>query len=166
MITLCTGALPRRGAAGVYQVIQYLRELSDNDDTFSKLPDEIDIPAVRISIPNISFVHELSGAEKKIYLKILDRNLRSPKVMLAYGDPDNPDIQFGETKTVLAFNPFRDIKRIEEYEGAPTEFREEDHILIKAVFENMEVTFLKWKHEIEYYEPDENESEEPNNELA
>jgi hypothetical protein len=162
MITLGTGALPQKCATGVYEIIKYLRELSGNadDDNFTELPDEITIHAVRISMPNVSFVEEIFGCfeyhemnpNKLIRLRILDRNPRSPKVMLYFGDPDNPDIQHEELKLSLTFNPFKDIKRIEEYKGATPKYPDEEHILIKAVFENMELTFLKWKKEREAIE--------------
>jgi hypothetical protein len=154
MISLSTGGSPKRKATGVCQIIQYLRELSGNidDENFVKLPDDIVIPAVRISMPSISFEQEIysyfeGNFDKVIRLGILERNPRSPKVMLYFGDLDNPDIQHEEFKLAFTFNPFKDIKRIEEYERAPPKYPDEEHTLIKAIFENMDLTFLKWKNE-------------------
>ena len=148
MITLCNGAMPRRVAVGVFQVIQYLRELGGFDDNFTDLPDEIVVPAVRISMPDLSFSQEMYGSPEsgqyKLRLKILDRNERSPKVLLSYGDLESPGLMSGQTRMSFVANPFRDIKRIEEYEMSLIEDPDVKYLLIKLNFEKMSVTFLKW----------------------
>ena len=144
MINLCTGALPRRTAAGVFQVIQYLREMGGYDDQFADLPDEISIPAVRVAMRDLSLVSEFYSAPgRPVVLKILDRNPRSPKVMLLCGQEERGLIE-GESRMFFTANPFREIKRIEEYEGQLNEDPNVKYKLIKARLEKMDVTFLKW----------------------
>jgi hypothetical protein len=150
MISLFTGALPKRKAVGVFQVIKYLRGLAglDDHDSFGSLPDDIIIPAVRISIPSISFAQEIYGSEigpdRQIHLKILDRNERDPKVMIFFGDPDAPGLVSGESRMSIAGNPFRDIKRIEEFEAVSSDGPDEKYILVKACLEKTDITFAKW----------------------
>jgi hypothetical protein len=145
MITLTTGALPVRKAVGVFEVIQYLRSLGNFDDQFSDLPDEIHVPAVRISIPDLAVVQEIYGDD--IILKILNRDPRSPRVMLCQGDDKKPGIILGESRMSMTANPFRDVKRIEEYEGFTAEDPARKYSLIKMRLEKMDVTFLKWMPE-------------------
>jgi hypothetical protein len=148
MITLCTGALPKRKAVGVFQVIQYLRELAGlaDNDSFNSVPDTIVVPAVRISMPGMSFCQEMYGnAGNEIYLRILDRNERDPKIMLFFGKPESQGLTPGDSRMSFVGNPFRDIKRIEEYDYDLAEDPDVKYALIKVCFEQMDITFLKWK---------------------
>jgi hypothetical protein len=143
MIFLGTGALPKRRAVGVFQVIQYLRELTD-DNSFESLPDDIIVPAIRISIRDTYFNQEIYGNESNpIHLKILDRNERDPKVMICFGNVDIPGLATGDTKMSFIANPFKDIKRIEEYELTLTDDQNTAYILIKLFLEKMTITFVK-----------------------
>jgi hypothetical protein len=149
MISLSTGALPKRKARGVFQVIEYFRELAGlDDDNFESLSDEIIIPAVRISIPDMSFTQEIYGSgfdpNRQIHLRILDRNKREPKIMLFFGDPDTPGLISGESRMSITGNPFRDIKQIEEYEAVLSDGPNVRYMLIKVCLEKMSITFAKW----------------------
>jgi hypothetical protein len=150
MISLSTGALPKRKARGVFQVIAYFRELAglDDHDNFGSFPDEIIIPAVRIFIPDMSFTQEIYGSgfdpNNQIHLKILDRNEREPKIMLFFGDPSAPSLISGESRMSIIGNPFRDIKQIEEYDAVLPDDPNVRYTLIKVCLEKMNITFAKW----------------------
>jgi hypothetical protein len=143
MILLGTGALPNRRASGVFQVIQYLRELTD-DNSFESLPDDIIIPAIRISIPDMSFNQEIYGDEDNpIHLRILDRNERDPKVMICFGNMGSPSLAAGDSKMSLSANPFKDVKRIEEYAITLADDQNTAYTLIKLFLDRMNITFVK-----------------------
>ena len=147
MINLCTGALPKRKAVGIFQIIAYLRELVGipENENFGSLPDEIIVPAVRIAIPAMSFYQEIYGnAGNEIYLRILDRNERDPKIRLSFGALESQGLTEGDTRMSFVGNPIRDIKRIEEYEAIPTGNPDVKYSLIKVCLENASITFVKW----------------------
>jgi len=142
MISLCNGSVPKRTAVGVFQVIEYLRELAGG--TFEDFTDRISIPAVRISVPGISFTQEVYPRDEYcIALEVLDRNEREPKIRLTCGSHGKPDLVLGESRWSLVANPFKDVKRIEEYESLDEDLNVE-YLLIKLNFEKMSITFLKW----------------------
>jgi hypothetical protein len=146
MIILRTGSLPRRKAIGVYQVITYLRELAEgiSDGGFTDLPDTITVPAVRITT-GPSFEQEIYGSpDNPIQLKILDRNERDPKVVLQFGNQEDPVIGEGDSRLSFFGNPFRDVKRIEEYEASFVGDSTTKYLLIKMYLENANITFAKW----------------------
>jgi hypothetical protein len=150
MITLSTGALPKRTAVGVFQVIAYLRELAGvvglGDENFEHFPDEITIPAVRVSIPSMSYIQEFYGSvEDQIHLRILDNDMRNPRVMLFFGDFITPGLITGDVRMSITSSPFKDIKRIEEYESTLVEDPSVKYTLIKIFFEEMDITFAKWQ---------------------
>jgi hypothetical protein len=149
MITLSTGSLPKRMAVGVFQIITYLRELLGTTDTaednFKNLSDDITIPAVRISIPSMSYVQEFYGStEHQIHLRVLSNDMRNPKVMLCFGDFTTPGLITGDIRMSITSNPFKDIKRIEEYESTLIEDQNVKYTLIKICFEEMDITIVKW----------------------
>jgi hypothetical protein len=145
MIVLRTGSLPKRRANGVFQVITYLRELAEgiSEGGFANLPDVIIVPAVRIDMG--IFEQEIYGnSENPIYLQILDRNERDPKVVLRFGKQDSPDIAEGDLRMSFSGNPFRDVKQIEEYEASLPGNPDIKYLLIKMYLRTVTITFVKW----------------------
>jgi hypothetical protein len=149
MITLSTGSLPKRMAVGVFQIITYLRELAGTVDpvgeNFEHFPNDISVPAVRISIPSMYYVQEFYGStEHQIHLRVLSKDMRNPKVMLYFGNFTTPGLTTGDIRMSITSNPFKDIKRIEEYESTFVEEPSVKYTLIKICFEEMDITFAKW----------------------